>query len=185
MPETNVTTNNIEKLATLSGDSPIGITTISIQESAFINGRAFTHSDYTLGVLADNVTNYLFDPTACTCDQIVAEVPIFNATSGPVTIEFFAGTIVSANGTELDSFNRRSGGDIPEAKLYIGPTITFDGARFSGIILTATEAAQGDTGAVTVSGLPFEVSKSIKILIRVTNANGVNNIGRRFDWVEA
>lgn len=184
MSETNVTTNNIVKLASLSGDSPIGITTVSIKESAFINGKAFTHSDYALGVLAANITNYLFDPTACTCERLIVDVPIFNATSGPITVEFFGGTIVSANGTELESFNRRSGGDVAEAKLYINPTITNDGSRFSGIILTATESNQGDTGAVTIQGLPFEVNKATKILIRVTNIDGVNNIGRRFDWIE-
>lgn len=160
--------------------------TVSLQEDDFINGKAFTHSDYDLGVAAANITNYLFDPTACTCDQIIAEVPIFNATAGPITIEFYAGATVSANGSELASFNRRgTSSRVAEAKLYIGPTITDDGSRFSGLILTATDAVQGDTGSVTIQGLPFEVNKAALILIRVTNTNGAGvGIGRRFDWVE-
>ena len=163
----------------------VGLRTMSIQESAFINGESFTHSDYTLGVLGSNVTDYLFDATACTCDQVIAESPIFNATSGPVTIEFYAGVTVSANGTELPSFNRRSGGDVAEAKLYIGPTVTDVGLRFAGLLLTATDAVQGDTGGVTIQGLPFEVDKAALILIRVTNTNGVADIGRLFDWIES
>jgi hypothetical protein len=167
-----------------SSFNSIGIRTMSIQESAFISGQAFTHSDYTLDVLTTVVTDYLFDPTACTCDQVIAETPIFNATAGPVTIEFFAGTTVSANGTELDVFNRRAAGGAAEAKLYVGPTITLVGTRFAGQILTATDAVQGDTGAVTIPGLPFEVDKTTLILVRVTNINGTSSIGRRFDWVE-
>lgn len=163
----------------------LGIRTLSIQESAFINGQSFTHSDYTLAVAGAAVINYLFDPTACTCDQVIAETPIFNSTAGPVTIEFFTGTTVSANGSELLVFNRRSGGDAAEAKLYVGPTITGDGTRFAAQILTATDAVQGDTGAVTIQGLPFEVDKTALILIRLTNTNGIADIGRRFDWVES
>ena len=159
---------------------------VTIQEDAFVNGNAFTHSDYDLSVGAAAIINYLFDPTACTCDQVIAEVPIFNATAGPISIEFYSGVTVSANGTELISFNRRSGGSSAESKLYAGPTITDDGTRFSGLLLTATDAVQGDTGAVTIQGLPFEVNKSAKILIRITNTNGAGvGIGRRFDWIES
>lgn len=163
----------------------VGIKTLSIQENAFIQGNSFTHSDYEVSVDAAEVINYLFDPTACTCDQIIAEVPIFNATAGPITIEFYTGVVVSANGSELISFNRRPGESAAEAKLYVAPTITNDGTRFSGLLLTATDAVQGDTGSVTIQGLPFEVTKTTKILIRVTNTNGAGvGLGRRFDWVE-
>jgi hypothetical protein len=164
----------------------IGIKTLTIQENAFISGHAFTHSDYTLSVATGAVINYLFDPTACTCDQVIAEVPIFNSTAGPVTVEFYSAPTTTANGTELLSFNRRSGGAAAEAKLYVGPTITDDGTRFSGLLLPATAAVQGNTGDQTIQGLPFEVSKTTKVLIRITNTNGDGvDIGRRFDWIEA
>lgn len=158
---------------------------VSLQEDAFINGKAFTHADYSLLVADSNVTNYLFDATACTCDQVIAETPIFNGTAGPVTVEYFVGTTVSANGTELVVFNRRAtSANVAKAKLYIGPTITDDGTRFAGQLLAATDAVQGDSGSTTFLGLPFEVLKTSNILIRVTNVNGENNIGRRFDWIE-
>lgn len=167
-------------------DASNTITTKSLQERAFVEGKAFTHADYTLAVGAAAVINYLFDPTAVTSDQVIAEVPRFNATAGPITIEYFVGTTVSANGTELDVFNRRaSSATVPEAKLYVGPTITADGTRFSGVLLAASEAVQGDTGAITDVGLPFEVNKAALILIRITNTNGAGiGIGRRLDWVE-
>jgi hypothetical protein len=159
--------------------------TVSLQEDAFVAGKAFTHSDYTLGVATSAVIDYLFDPTACSCDQIIAEVPVFNATAGPVTVEFYSAPTTTANGTELISFNRRSGGASAEAKLYVGPTISDVGTRFSGLLLPATAATQGNTGDQTIQGLPFEVNKAAKVLIRVTNKNGDGvDIGRRFDWVE-
>lgn len=167
-------------------DASNSITTKTIQERAFVQGLAFTHSDYTLNVASANVTNYLFDPRACTCSQIIAEVPKFNASAGPITIEFYSNPTVSENGTELPAFNRRGTATAtPEAKLYIGPTITDDGTRFSGLLLPATDATQGDTGAATEEGLPFEVDSTKLLLIRVTNTNGAGvAIGRRFDWVE-
>jgi hypothetical protein len=159
---------------------------LTIQEDAFINGQSFTHSDYTLGVATAAVIDYMFDPTACSCDQIIAEVPVFNATAGPVTIEFYSDPTTTANGTELLSFNRRSSGVPAEAKLYVAPTISSVGTRFSGLLLPATAAVQGNTGDQTVQGLPFEVDKTKKMLIRVTNNNGDGvDIGRRFDWIEA
>ena len=167
--------------------SPAGaIKSLSVQEDAFINGKAFTHADYTQGIATDAIINYLFDPTACTCDQVIAEVPIFNATAGPVLIEYFVGTTVSANGTELITFNRRSGFPAAKGKIYVAPTITADGVRIAGQLLPATDAVQGDTGASTEAGLPFEVDKAFRLLIRITNKNGDNvSIGRRFDWIEA
>ena len=159
--------------------------TVSIQEDAFVNGKAFTHADYTQGIATDAIINYLFDPTMCACDQIIAEVPIFNATAGPVLVEYFVGTTVSANGTELVTFNRRSGFPSAKAKLYVAPTISDDGVRIAGQLLPATDAVQGDTGAATEIGLPFEVDKDFRLLIRITNKNGDNvSIGRRFDWIE-
>ena len=160
--------------------------TVSLQEAAFVNGKSFTHADFTTGIGTDAIINYLFDPTACTCNQVVAEVPIFNATAGPVTIEYFIGTTVSALGTELFTFNRRSGGEPARARLYVAPTITGDGVRIAGQLLPATDAVQGDTGQTTEIGLPFEVDRNNLLLIRVTNTNGADvAIGRRFDWIES
>lgn len=159
---------------------------LSLQEDAFVKGQAFTHSDYTESVATSEVINYLFDPTNCDCSQVVAEVPIFNSTAGPVTIDYYVGGTVSANGTELFVFNRRSGSSEAKAKLYVSPTITSDGVKIAGQILTATAAVQGDTGATTEAGLPFEVDKTKLLIIRVTNNNGDGvGIGRRFDWIEA
>ena len=157
---------------------------VTLQEDAFVNGNSFTHSDYDLAVADSAVIDFLFDPTACSCNQIVVEVPIFNATGGPVTIEFYIGPTVTDNGAELISFNRRSGGDSAEAKLYKGPTMSDLGTRFSGLFLPATAAVQGNTGDQTIQGLPFEVNKATKVLIRLTNTNGIVDIGRLVDWVE-
>ena len=157
---------------------------VTLQEDAFVNGNSFTHSDYDLAVADSAVIDFLFDPTECTCDQIVVEVPIFNATGGPATIEFYIGPTVTANGTELLSFNRRSGGDSAEAKLYKGPTMSDIWTRLIGLLLPATAAFQGNTGDQTIQGLPFEVNKATKILIRLTNTNGIVDIGRLVDWVE-
>lgn len=167
--------------------SPVGaFKTITVDEAAFVNGNAYTHADYTLGVADSEVINYIFDPRNCTCTNIVAENPIFNATAGPITIEYYIGTTVSALGSELVAFNRRPTMSPPHAKLYVAPTITGDGVRIAGQLVPATEAVQGDTGSTTTSGLPFEVDKTQLMLIRVTNTNGAGvAIGRTFNWVEA
>lgn len=160
--------------------------TVSIGEDSFVNGKAFTHADYTLGVGDSEIINYIFDPRACTCENVVAENPIFNATAGPVTIEYFVGTTVSDLGTELLTFNRRSGGSSAHAKLYVAPTISDDGVRIAGQLINATTAVQGDTGAATTVGLPFEVDKRFLMLIRVTNTNGADiAIGRSLNWIES
>ena len=158
---------------------------LTLQEAAFVDGKAFTHADYTTGIAGSAVINYLFDPRECTCEQVIAEVPFFNATAGPVTIEYYVGTTITAFGTELFVFNRRSGKPNAKAKLYVAPTITDDGVRIAGQLLPATAAVQGDTGASTEAGLPFEVDKTNLLLIRITNTNGEDvAVGRRFDWIE-
>jgi len=166
--------------------SPAGaIKTTSIEDDAFVNGKSFTHADYTLEVGESAVIDYLFDPRNVAAEHVVAENPVFNATSGPITIEYYVGTTVSALGTELVTFNRRPGGPPALAKLYVAPTVTGVGIRIAGQLVTATEAVQGDTGSTTSSGLPFEVDQTHLMLIRVTNTNGAGvAIGRTFNWIE-
>lgn len=175
----------ITELAELSFSSAGAVKTTTIEIDAFVNGKSFTHSDYTLDVAESAVINYIFDARDCTCEHVVAENPIFSATSGPVTIEYYVGAMVSALGTELFTFNRRPGGATAKAKLYVAPTITGDGLRIAGQLVTATEAVQGDTGSTTSSGLPFEIDQTNLMLIRVTNTNGAGvDIGRLLNWVE-
>jgi hypothetical protein len=170
------------------GSQAVGMKMLTIAEANFINGNAYTVADYFIDQAAAAVTDFLFDPTACTGKQVVSEVPIFNASAGPYKIEFYTGTTVSATGTELPSFNRRStSSNVALAKLYVGPAIVDLGIRFSGLLLPATEVGGGGggTGSVTFESLPFEVDCAQKILIRVTNLDGLGaDFGYKFDWSE-
>ena len=93
---------------------------------------------------------------------------------------------MSDPGTKLFEFNRRTTSpNVPKAKLYITPTISTDGVRIAGQVVPATGVpiASGDN---SLPGLPFEVDKTLLLLIRVTNTNGAGvAIGRRFDWIES
>jgi hypothetical protein len=164
----------------------VGVRSLSLQETQFINGNAFTVSDYEIDLNSLEVVEFLFDPTACIDKQIVSEVPKVNASAGPVTVEFITDPSVTDNGTELPSFNRRATStNTAQSKLYQAPTYT-GGTRFSALLVPATAAGSGDTGGVTFEGLPFEIDCTKKIIIKITNLNGAgSDVGYRFDWSEA
>ena len=170
------------------GGAVLGIKTLSTNDALFVVGDSYTYSDYNLNVLAAGTIELLIDTSSVGTDvlNIIFETPFVNASGGPVTVEFFAGTTTSANGTELIVNNRRvSTGKTPESKLYLSPTITSDGTRFAGLLVPSTTGANSANSATTGSCLPFEIMKGTNYLMRITNTNGsAIQIGYSIDFSE-
>ena len=185
MSETQKVTNTVVNAGSIAG----GFKGVTLQEEQFILGNSYTVADYDLDVGTDAEIDFLFDPTGCSSDtQVIAEVPVFNASAGPVTIAFYLNPVVTDTGSELTAYNRRTTStNTNSAKLYKAPTLSDDGTRFTGLLCPATSTGAGQsTGNVTLGGLPFEVDCSLKLLIRVKNLNGAgSDIGYKYDWTEA
>jgi len=155
----------------LAGQYVVG----SIQENLFIGGNSFSYVDY-LSFADSEVKTFVFDGTACTCEQIVFNTILFSATAGPVLIDFYAGTTADSDGTLLGVSNRRATSPIVnEGVLRLNPSNITLGTRFSGDMVPAN-AAQGigssNQGAQSSQGLPFEIDFSIKYAFTITNTNG-------------
>ena len=80
------------------------IVTGTIQENLFILGLSFSWEDYLTYAAAEEKI-FVFDPTACTCAQLIFNPLVFSANAGPITIDVY--TEVS-----YDSVERIRGMDI-------------------------------------------------------------------------
>lgn len=182
---------NIGPGSTPQSDIP-GYIITSQKEEFFLKGMAFTQSSvYTLG--AAEVLDILIDPSNYIPDNeqklgfLVAEVPAFGATAGPILIDFYKGTTVSNNGTPADPppFNRNAmSSRTAQVEIYTGPTITDPGFNFSSIIVPSTSVGVNGTPAQSPTELPVTFSGDL-ILIRMTNENGAGTkVGVRNNWFE-
>jgi hypothetical protein len=158
-----------------------------VQEDFFAQGKAFSLSqDYTFG--AADTSDFLVDPTGYTgpIGRIVANVPGFAASAGPLKVEFFSDATVSANGTQQTVFNRDATSEnTPQTCIYISPTVTSPGVSFSSILIPATAGGPVNVGTNTPVDLPFAMDTTKKLLMRVTNENGADTrVGIRFTFFE-
>lgn len=150
------------------------LVTGSIQENLFIQGRSFSYEDW-LVYGADETKTFVFDPTACTCDQIVFQPFAFSAQSGPVEIEIFAPVTADDDGDVLGASNRRATSPItPDGILRLNPSnIALPADRFAGDLVPASGTAPANSsGAENTQGLPFEIIPSIKYALTVKNTDG-------------
>jgi hypothetical protein len=145
-------------------------------EALFVLGKAFSFEDYfTFG--QDEVKTFVFDPTALVDTQVVFNPLLFAASSGPVLIDFYAGTDADDDGTVLVPSNRRSGFPAPVSVFRLNPTINDLGTRFAGDSVPATGAGVGNTnGAGNQAGLPFEIDPTLKYAFTITNQDGADTI---------
>jgi hypothetical protein len=172
----------------------IGITNAvnitSLQDNFFASGQSFTLShDYTF--TTSETKNFLVDPTGYVPpeggqDRVVANVPSFAASAGPLKVEFFVGTTVSANGTQQTTFNRdATSSNVAQTCIYLAPTITDDGTGFSELLIPATAGGPVNVGSNSPIDLPFAMDSTLKLLMRVTNENGADTrVGIRFTFFE-
>lgn len=163
------------------------IVTGSIQEDLFIRGRSFSYEDW-LVYAADEIKTFVFDPIACTCDQIVFQPFAFSAQSGPIEIGIFAPVTADDDGTLLGASNRRATSPIiPEGILRLNPSnIVKPADRFAGDLVPASGTAPANSsGAENTQGLPFEIIPSIKYALTVKNTDGAGvRIQFKTTWFE-
>ena len=160
-----------------------------IQENLFILGLSYSWEDY-LTYSASEEKIFVFDPTACTCAQLVFNPLVFSANAGPITIDIY--TSVSwtpGTGTLAVASNRReTSPNTPEAILRYGSaaTLGFSGTKFAGDLIPANGAAAPNAaGNSNPEGLPFEIDISIIKAVGLTNTDG-NGIlvSHKFNWFE-
>ena len=139
----------------------------TIQEDLFIQGLSFTSSQIVVAPDEGQI-DILVDPRLCVCDQIVFAPLSFTADEGPIVVEIYAGTTVSANGTPLPIFNRRATStNITGLKLYSGPTVSDAGTKFSELLIPVSAVGPQITGSPTGIGLPFEIDKTKNCIFEV------------------
>jgi hypothetical protein len=163
----------------------------TVQEDFFALGRSFSFEDYfTMG--ASEVMNIVVDPTAFVApmsgqDRIVFNPLIASSTAGPITIEFYANTTASNNGTELGASNRdATSSNTPMLVLRQNPTITDAGTRFAGDLIPSTGVSPATaTGADATTSLPFAINTKVKYMIRFTNEDGADvKMQIKLNWFE-
>ena len=168
-----------------TGETGAAITT-TIQENLFIQGYSFSYEDH-LSYGADEVKTFVFDPTACSCFQLVVNPFVFAANAGPVRIKIYAGTTANSDGTILQASNRRATSIItPEAILRLNPTGVTLGTEFAGDLVPATGTGVGNiSGGANTGGLPFEIDKALKYALTITNDDGAATfIQMKMTWFE-
>jgi hypothetical protein len=148
----------------------------------------FAH-DYTFA--SSEVKDLLLDPTGYTPPPqtepgLAMLVPDISASAGPLLIELFSGTVVSANGVEQVSTPQDYRAAGPAAmKIYLGPTITTLGTARGELLVPATSIGLNQRGQTLESDEPLTLDISQKYLIRLTNENGAGTrVGLKFAWAE-
>jgi hypothetical protein len=165
------------------------VVTGPIREELFIKGESYSWEDW-LVYSTDEEKIIVFDPRNCTsCQQIVIDPLLFNASSGPVTIDIY--TQVSydiGSGTALVASNRREtlqSTNPPEALLRLNPT-GFTGTKFAGDLIPSTGPTPlVGAGNQNQDGSAFEIDKTIVKAIGLKNRNGDGvYIGHKLTWYE-
>ena len=152
---------------------------VSFIQECFLRGTAFSYIDY-LSYSSDETKDFVVDPTAFVnppggYNRVMAEVPIFNATAGPVTVKVFGDVQASDDGVLIPLYNRdgRSSKPVSDTIIRLNPTISNPGINFANYLVPATgvSPATGSNAAVQ-DILPYNLRLDQKYLFRVTNTNG-------------
>ena len=127
---------------------PIAITPsprVNLPHHRIHEGRYFAVTATAVGLSAGIPKNYLIisPPAAISIAHVITIVTVFPG----ATFEFFEGTIVSANGTPLPSFNQdRANPAVATGFAFEDPVVVTNGTRiFSQIIGSTTTGGTGGT----------------------------------------
>lgn len=165
--------------------------TSTIQEEQFILGNAFTARDVVTSPAATNLYIH-FDATTVTGKQIIFNPLQFVAgEAGPILITYYVSPTLTAGGrTEIMGSNRRatSANEYESIIEFVAPAnVTSPGTKFTAQLLPSNSGggANPNSGAVTASGLPFEIDTSVEYLIEIDNTNGTDTLFEyNIDWFE-
>jgi hypothetical protein len=148
----------------------------TVSDEQFVLGNSYSYEDYHIFLLADDTFTFVLDPTAFTGLNLTVEPISFCATSGPITIDFYAGVDADDDGTLLGVSNRRAtSSNVNKAILRLDPTINDIGTKFAGDLVPSTGTAPANSsGAASATGLPFELDPAGKYAFVATNNDGAN-----------
>jgi hypothetical protein len=164
------------------------LVTGQIREELFIRGEAFSWEDWLVYGTSESKI-IVFDPRNCTAQQIVFDPLLFNANSGPVTVDVYTNVSYDlGTGTALVASNRREtlqSINPPEAILRLNPT-GFSGSKFAGDLVPASGPSPAvGSGNQNQEGAVFEIDKTIVKAIGLTNHDGDNvYVSHKLTWYE-
>jgi len=155
---------------TMRGKFPIP--TLDVSHKRLHEGTLFTTTKLFsgAGVIANDASvNFLISVGAAYSPHFIVDM----AAGGDFTSQFFEGSTVSANGTELSLFNRfRPSSNTTDTDIFYAPTVTGDGTGLQTSFLPGGRAGQAVGGQDGGFDLEMVLSKSTLYLYRATNISG-------------
>lgn len=129
------------------------------------NGNGYTIADRVLILNGGGVLDLLGIVPAATFPHF-RQIQVASS-GGPFDIDFYEGTTVSANGTEITAYNNnRNSSNTPDLVTYSGPTVTDDGDLLETVYVPGTK----QTGSLGSEGSnEWLLKPSTNYMIRITN----------------
>lgn len=150
------------------------IITGSIQENLFILGFSFSYANRS-SIAAGANLDLIFDATQATAiEQIIFTPLLYVATNGPVIVDLYSDPVYTGGSTVKGGNRRQTASNLlSESNIILGAAVSDPGTLLPlPELIAASSSFFGDNGGSNVPGLPFEIDKTKKYLIRLTNQNG-------------
>lgn len=156
-----------------------GLRTSNYATDYIYQGKCFSVAQRITVEAATN-TFILFDISNCHSKEITVYTPVFEATTGPLEIDYYSGTNYTG-GTPMLVNNRASYGESNQCALTIGATGTNKGTKFTEGFVSAGHKS----GAASQGGLEFIPPQDTKLLVEINNTNGTDaTVFINFVWFE-
>lgn len=156
----------------------------SLRESWTQRGACYTYSDY-MNLGAGGTLVFAFDATNVKKPLFVDPL-LLSCTSGPVTVQLYAGSTFNNDGTPLVVQNLRLNYPTPKAILTLNPTGIVHGFRVSGELIPSTSTNPVVSAGASISGgLPLQLVIGTKYTLLITNTGVAPGIFHtRILWCE-
>lgn len=154
-------------------DYSCALTTIDSAHRNIHEGFSY-HATGRVASLANGASLEMLIVTGALCFPHINSA-LFSLADSPADIETYKDTTVSANGTEVPSWNRNlNSSNVAGCKLYSGPTITADGEQIHDRFIPDTGGTGiNDVGTISPNfGEEWILTPSSNFMIRLTNNSG-------------
>jgi hypothetical protein len=158
-------------------------TVIDAEHRLVHEGFMFSLDDIQTGVTNTSSLDYLLVTPAATFPHI--RVLYWVATNGPVQVFTYEDTVVSANGTLVNTRNRnRVSSNVPNSLVYRGPTVSSLGTLLSTVLMPDT--GPGPSGIFGDDpGEEWVFKPNSNYMFRFTNnSGGTVNVNFALSWYE-